>query len=282
MRDRRVETFAEGFAFLEAPRWRNNLLWVSDVFDTKVYTLDPAGSRALICEVPQRPAGLGFLPDGTLIIASMRDRKLLKLVSGGVETYADLSSHANGDVNDFVVDERGRIYVGDFGYDFYGGAPARPTNLHVVSPDGSIEVAAKGVEFPNAMIITNHGRTLVVAETWVRRLTAFDRDPESGALSGRRVFADLGGREPDGICVDQEGAIWTSCYNTGEVVRVLDGGAITDRVAFAGHAVACTLGGADGRTLYCTAYIGSADDLQSGKRLAGVFTVEVETPGVVA
>lgn len=270
--------FADNFVFLEAPRWHQDRLWVSDVFDLKLYTLEPDGRRTVVCDVPHRPSGIGFMPDGTPIVVSSRDRKLMKVVDGRLAVHADLSRYAAGDVNDFAVDDRGRIYVGNFGYDFHGGAPKAPTDIHLVEPDGSIHVAASGLEFPNGIVIMNGGRTLVVAETWSCRLTAFDRNA-AGQLSNRRIFADLGHREPDGICVDAEGGIWAACFNTGEVVRVLDGGEVTDLIACSRHAIACQLGGKDGKTLFCTVYTGTLEDMAAQERLAAVYTVEVDIPG---
>ncbi|WP_137890291.1 SMP-30/gluconolactonase/LRE family protein [Ramlibacter sp. 2FC] len=270
--------FAEDFIFLEAPRWHANRLWVSDVFDHTVYALDPDGSRQKICEVPHRPSGLGFLPDGTLIVVSSKDRKLMRIVGNSIAEYADLSGMASGDVNDFAVDRHGRIYVGNFGYDYDAGEPRALTDLHRVDRDGSISVAATGLDFPNGSVIINEGKTLVVAETWLGRLTAFDID-EEGKLGNRRIFADLGTREPDGICADAAGAIWVGCFNTGEFLRVLDGGTITDIIAFDGRAVSCTLGGADGRQLFCTVYRGTLDELIARKRNGAVFNVQVDVPG---
>jgi len=271
--------FAEDFIFLEAPRWHDGRLWVSDVFDHLVYALEPDGRREKICRVPHRPSGLGFLPDGTPIVVSSKDRKLMRIDGHAIAEYADLSHFASGDVNDFAVDSQGRIYVGNFGYDYDGGAPRALTDIHRVDPDGSIRVAASGVEFPNGAVIVNGGRTLVVAETWAGRLTAFEIDAR-GLLVGRRVFADLGSREPDGICADAAGGIWVGCFNTGEFVRVVDGGAITDAISFDGRGVSCTIGGADGRQLFCTVYRGSVDELVAGKRNAAVYAVPVAIEGL--
>lgn len=278
-KEHRPTLWVKDFVFLEAPRWHQDRLWVSDVFDQKLYTIQPDGSRTVLREMPHRPCGIGFLPDGTAVVVSMRDRKLLRLVGDGFELHADLSYFAAGDVNDLVTDEQGRIYVGNFGYDYHGGAPKALTDLHLVEPDGSTRVAASGLEFPNGSVIMNGGRTLVVAETWACRLTAFDR-ATNGELSNRRLYADLGDREPDGMCADTSNGIWVACFNTGEFVRVLDGGEVTDRAVCGRHAVACQLGGADGRTLFCCAYTGTIEELEAGKRLAAVFTVEVETPGI--
>lgn len=270
--------FADDFIFLEAPRWHENRLWVSDVFDHTVFTLGLDGSRQKVCEVPHRPSGLGFLPDGTPIVVSSKDRKLLKIIGKSTVEYADLSRVAAGDVNDFAIDRYGRIYVGNFGYDYHADEPRAPTAIHRVDRDGAVSVAATGLEFPNGSVIINEEKTLIVAETWAGRLTAFDID-EDGGLSNRRVFANLGTRGPDGICADASGAIWVSCFNTGEVFRVLDGGTITDCIAFDGHAVSCALGGLDGRQLFCTVYHGAFDDQIPCERNGAVFTVCVEVPG---
>jgi sugar lactone lactonase YvrE len=209
----------------------------------------------------------------------MVDRKLMRIVDGELVLHADLSALAPADLNDLVVDDEGRVYVGNFGYDLFGGAAKRPADIFVVEPDGTARVAASGFDFPNGMVIKDGGRTLVIAESWSNRLTAFDRD-ERGNLSRRRVYADMGEHQPDGICDDLEGGIWEPCFNTGEVLRVLDGGAITDRISLGGkRAVACQLGGDDGRTLFCCTFDGPQEDLMTGKQLAAIYTVRVAIPG---
>ncbi len=275
MRDHQATKLVEDFIFLEGIKWRDGHLWMSDVFDHKVYRVDLTGAREKIADVPHRPSGLGFLPDGTPIVASSMDFRLYKIIGNQIVEYVDLTDHVGGHVNDFTIDPQGRIYVGNFGYDYDAGHPAVETVLHRVDPDGSVHVAAEGIEFPNAMVIINGGKTLVVAETWRGKLTAFDRAPD-GTLSGKRTFADLGSRQPDGICADAQGAIWTGCFNTGEFLRVLDGGEITDRIAFDGCGVACTIGGPTGHTLFCTVYCGPVADLIAGQRKAAVFSLDVE------
>jgi len=269
--------FAEGFLFLEAPKWRAGQLWVSDVFDRKVFALSQDGAIRTTIAVPHRPAGLGFLPDDALVIASQADQKLLRWDGRTLAVHADLAGHAVGYLNDFAIDARGRIYVGDFGYDRVGGETPRPTSLHRVDPDGHIARIAEDLEFPNGSVIVDGGRTLVVAETWVGRITAFDLS-ESGELTNRRLFADLKERQPDGICADAEGAIWAACYNTGEFLRVLDGGEITHRAKVDGAAISCTLGGADGRTLFMSAFLGTEADMEAGKRASVVLAGEAEVP----
>ena len=194
MKEHRATLFADDFLLLDAPRWHQGRLWVTDVFDQKLYFMRPDGSRTQLSEAPQRPGGSPFSSEGT----------------------------------------------------------------------------------PNA-VSTNGGRTLVAAEMWSHRLRAFDLAPD-GTRSNGRIFAELPGREPDGICADAEGAIWVACFNTGDVVRVLEGGEITDRVRCSRHAIACQLGGEDGRTLFCTAYTGTVDDMDTGKRLAVIYAARVAVP----
>ncbi|TGR23186.1 gluconolactonase [Mesorhizobium sp. M00.F.Ca.ET.149.01.1.1] len=270
--------FADNFMFLEAPKWRDDRLWVSDVFDHKVCALSAEGHPKTFLYVPNRPSGLGFLSDGSLIVVSAKDRKLLRYFPGTqLVDYADLSNHATGWLNDFAIDEHDRIYVGNFGYDFAAGEERRTTSLHRVDPDGTVEEVADQIDFPNGSVVIDNGRTLLVAETWAGRLTAFNIN-EAGRLSNRRLFADLGKRQPDGICADAEGAIWAGVYNTGEFVRVLDGGKITDAVQFEGFGISCTLGGNSGKTLFMTAFIGTEGDMAAGKRNSAIFTIDVEVP----
>lgn len=269
---------ADGFMFLEAPKWRDGRVFVSDVFAHEVCILSGDGDVERRIPVPTRPSGLGFLSDGTLIVASAKDCRLLRLDGDELGEHADLGAVAGGWLNDFVIDRLDRIYVGNFGYDFVGGAPRRTTSLHRVDPDGTVEAVAHGVDFPNGCAIVNEGRTLVVAETWEGRLTAFDLDA-SGRLTNRRLFADLNGRQPDGLCADRDGAIWVGSHNTGEFLRVLDGGEITHRAEIGGFGISCTLGGPERNTLFMTGFIGTNEDMASGRRNCAIFTAEVDVPG---
>ena len=274
-----AQLLADNFAFLEGPRWYGGHLWVSDIADMKLYRVTVEGDREVVCEVPHRPSGLGFLPDGTPVVASMVDRKLMRVVDGKLVLHADLSALAPADLNDLVVDGQGRVYVGNFGYDLFGGADKAPADLYVVEPDGSARVAASGLDFPNGVVLKDGGKTLVVAESWSNRLTCFERD-DKGNLSGRRLYADLDEHQPDGICVDREGGVWVPCFNTGDVLRILDGGVVTDRISLGDRrAVACQLGGHDGRTLFCCTFDGPPEDLMSRKRLAAIYTLRVAVPG---
>jgi len=242
-----------GLSFPEAPRWREGRLFFSDFYTHEVAAVDLAGKRELIALVPGQPSGLGWLPNGRLLIVSMVDRKLLRLDSGGPTALADLSGLAGGWCNDMVVDGEGRAYVGNFGFDRYAGEKPRPAKLIRVDPDGAVSAVADDLHFPNGMVITPDGRTLIVGESRGRRLTAFDIGP-GGTLSGRRLFADLAPNLPDGICLDAEGAVWSADPLRNELIRVNEGGEVIGRIS-AGErcAVACMLGGPDGRTLFvCT------------------------------
>ncbi|TDJ69484.1 MAG: gluconolactonase [Proteobacteria bacterium] len=248
----------------------------------QVHRISIDGSVTDIVAVPQRPSGLGFMPDGTLLIASMADRSVYRYESGSLVLHADLSNTVGADINDMVVDDQGRIYVGNFGYDLFSGAEPADAEIVLIEPDGSHRIVASGLMFPNGMVLSNNGNVLVVAETFGHRLTAFDRD-DDGNLNNRRIFADLGEMTPDGICLDVEGGIWVASYMTGEFVRVRDGGEITDRFEVADRAaVACQLGGKDQCTLYCMTYSGQLEDVASGARLARIETVTVDVPGAAS
>ena len=268
----------EGLSFPEGPRWRGGRLWFSDFYAHEVVAVDPAGRRERIATVPGQPSGLGWLPDGRLLVVSMTDRKLLRLDPDGLHVAADLWDLAGFHCNDMVVDAEGRAYVGNFGFDHYTQTEEKPANLIRIDPDGTVSVAAEGLRFPNGAVITPDGRRLIIAETRGQRLTAFDRAPD-GALSNRRIFADLGPNFPDGICLDAEGAVWVADPRNREAIRVREGGAITHRIPTGERgAYACMLGGEDRRTLFvCTA-------LASGPKAAAMRSgriehVRVEVPG---
>ncbi len=272
--------FVDDFVFLEGPRWHDGKLWVSDMFGNTVYTIKTDGQRTPMATFPNRPSGINFMPDGSVVIVSMADRKLMTLGDDGTLTeYADLSGILEYDINDCVCAPNGNIYVGTFGYDVFAHEEPKSATLTLVKPDGTIKTVAEDVHFPNGAVITPDGKTLIVAETFVGRLTAFNIE-EDGSLSGRRVFAELGAYTPDGICLDVDGAVWVAAFENGEFIRVLDGGEITHKIDTGDRrAVACNLGGDDGKTLYCLIYDGNLDDIPEGKRNAKIETVTVEVAG---
>jgi len=273
----------DGLAFPECPRWHQGKLWFSDMVGHKVLRVDVKGRSEVIASI-QRPAGLGFLPGGRLLLVSEGDPFLRRLDPDGLHTVADLSALGSVVLNDMVVDKDGRAYIGDDAFDMSAGTPPRPGRLILVTPEGDARVVAEGLNFPNGMVTTPDGRRLIVAETIGRCLTAFDIAPD-GSLTGRRPFADLGvgsigGVLPDGICLDAEGAVWVASPATSEFVRVTEGGAITQRIPVPGKwAVACMLGGEGRRTLFlCTART-TLHDLAQGKSAGWIETIRVDVPG---
>lgn len=249
-----LTTLLEGLRFPEAPRWHKGRLWFSDFFRQQVIAVNAQGEMEVQFELADSPSGLGWRPDGSLLVVSMRDQRLLAWRGDALETVADLSGHAGGPCNDMVVDAKGRAYVGNFGFDLYAREEARSTDLLRVDLDGSVHRVANDLWFPNGMVITPDGQTLIVAETFRNRLTAFRIEPD-GALNERRVFAELPGMYPDGICLDAEGAVWLADARGQAVLRVVEGQGEVDRLSTGSHqSYACALGGGDGHTLFvCTA-----------------------------
>jgi sugar lactone lactonase YvrE len=265
MADRRLRTVLEGGGFFEGPRWHEGTWWISDFYRRTVSRVTDDGAETVVLEVAQQPSGLGWLPDGSLVVVSMKDRRVLRYADGSLTTYADLAEHCGGHLNDLVVDAHGHVFVGDFGFDLMGGGDAATASLKRIDPDGTVSVAAEGLQFPNGSVITPDGGTLVVGETLGNRYTAFALGAD-GSLTNRRVWAPLGPEvtgttvdevlgqlvvAPDGCALDAEGRIWAADAVGGRVVRVAEGGEIVEEVAApSGLGVyACMLGGDDGRTL---------------------------------
>lgn len=261
-------TIASGLHFLEGPRWHEDRIWFSDFYSHRVYSAREDGSDLKTeATVEHQPSGLGWLPDGRLLIVSMLDKKILRREPDGtLATHADLSGHATGAVNDMIVDKAGRVFAGNFGFDLMGGADPATASLHRVDPDGSVTEAAADLWFPNGMVITADN-VLIVDETFGNRCSAFDL-AEDGRLVNRRVWAEFGPvpaevgddalREPpvgpDGCCLDAEGALWIADATGDRLIRVTEGGTITDEISPGTGVYACALGGADGKTLFaCTA-----------------------------
>jgi sugar lactone lactonase YvrE len=274
MPDRKTELLADGFHFLEGPRWRDGALWMSDIGAKTVVRLRPGNPPERVIDLPGTPSGLGFLPDGAPLVVSVNERTLYRIVEGRLAPHADLSSLVSSPVNDMVVDDRGRAYVGCMGYDFFQGAPAKPGSILMAEPGGAARIVAEDLSFPNGMVITSQGR-LVVGESFASRLTSFAIAAD-GSLSDRRVELDLGGT-PDGICLDVEDGIWVALLEQG-FARVKDG-RIVERVGTIGaRAIACQLGGDDGRTLFCLTFNGAVGEIAQVPG-ASVETVRVDVPG---
>ena len=265
-----TEIFVEGLKFPEGPRWHDQKLWFSDMIAKKVMTVDLKGDTETIIEMEDSPSGLGWLPDGTLLIVSMEDERLLRLTPAGLKEVADLSSLATYRCNDMVVDKKGRAYVGNFGFD-YQNEQFKPAEIILVTPEGNAQIVADNMSFPNGTVITPDDRTLIVAETFASKLTAFDI-LDDGSLGGRRIWANLKSMTPDGICLDAEGGIWVATPGSGKVFRVLEGGKVTHEVKVSNQAFACMLGGLDRCSLFVAT---STMDQLIGR----IEKVKVEIPG---
>jgi sugar lactone lactonase YvrE len=244
-----LTTVVEGLCFGEGPRWHDGQLWYSDFHAQRVYRADLAGKITEVCEVPNWPSGLGWTPDGRLLVVSMRDRRLLRLDPDGLKPVADLSALASFWCNDMVVDRYGRAYIGNFGFDLMGGAAPKTAELILVEADGRARVVAHDLMFPNGTVITPDGATLIIGESFANRLTSFKIQPD-GSLSDRRVWAQVGDATPDGISMDAEGAIWFASPQTGEVLRVREGGQVLERFKPSHPPYAVMLGGPDRKTLF--------------------------------
>ena len=278
-RQHQTEVVIDGLRFGEGPRWHEGRLWFSDMHEGVVLAMTPAGELETICKVAAEPSGIGWLPDGRLLVVSMQDRKLLRQEpNGDLSVHADLGSLARYHCNDMVVAGDGTAWVGNFGFDLHARAPYRSTELVRVDPNGDVSIAAEDLGFPNGTVITADGRTLIIAESFAGRLSAFDIGPDR-SLSQRRVWAQLPeGRVPDGICLDEEGGIWVASPAGNVCLRVLEGGTVTDLVELDRGAFACMLGDADRRTLYiCTAE--DSDPAKSHSRSGRIERVRVEIPG---
>ena len=266
----------DGGAFLEGPRWRDGKLWFSDMHCRRILTVDLDGNSETIERVPNRPSGLGWLPDGRLLVVSMQDRRLLRLESTGFVEHADMSGYAEHACNDMVVDAIGRAYVGHFGFDHFDHRDFRPASILLAEPDGRVRVVADDLEFPNGTVIADDGSTLIVGETYGRRLTAFDID-SNGSLGRRRTWAALD-MAPDGICLDVEGCIWVASPTERAVVRVREGGKISRRIDVGRKAIACMLGGSDGLMLFILTSQTTHPERALAMRSARIETVRVEVP----
>lgn len=274
-----TETFATGLDFGEGPRWHDDRLWVSDFYRRQVTSFGPTGDRRVEVELDDQPSGLGWLPDGDLLVVAMLSRQVRRVDrSGTVHLHAELSSLAGGPCNDMVVDANGNAYVGNFGFDMEAGDKPASADLALIRPDGSVEVAATRLRFPNGSVITPDSATLIVGESMGARYTAFTIG-DDGALSDRRVWAEVPGTGPDGCALDAEGAIWMADAFAGGCLRVAEGGEIVERVAASQPVFACALGGPDRRTLYLITAPGFGDAVAAGKGLGRIEAVKVDVPG---
>ena len=269
------ELLIDGLDFGEGPRWHDGLLWYSDFFQHSVYTVSPDGRRELVLDLDtEQPSGLGWLPNGDLLVVAMLERKLIRYNGQETSLHADLSDIATWHCNDMVVSESGIAYVGNFGYDYGSGVDPKMADLAAVFPDGKAVVAAESLNFPNGSVITPDGNTLIVGETFACQYSAFSILSD-GTLADRRIWAETPGRLPDGCTLDAENGIWFADAFSSQVARVIEGGEITDVIELPQRAFACMLGGSDGRTLFV---LTASSDPESGVEAGAgaIYTMQVE------
>ena len=286
-----MKKLIDGGYFFEGPRWHDGAWWCSDIYAKQVLRITPDGAKTVMAEVPGEPSGLGWMPNGDLLIASMQDRKLLRRTADGtLAVHADLSSIMPFFINDMIVDSEGRAYVGNFGFDIWNGGAPRSTCLIRVDADGSVHLAGKDLWFPNGMVITGDGKTLIVAESGAARLTAFTIEP-GGRLRDQRIWAKLGEAHPldaagdltkmdfgpDGCAIDSEDHVWVADSFFNRVCRVAEGGAILETVPGLPDQglYACALGGEDGHALMMCAAPDFHSDARRAKAEASLIVATV-------
>lgn len=294
MAQRELRVIADGFTYTEGPRWHDGELYFVDFYTHTVNKVDAKGAVTQICTVEAQPSGLGWLPDGRMLVVSMKDRRVLRMeVDGSLLEHADISALTTGHANDMVVAPNGNAYVGDFGFDLMGGADHEFARVTLVRPDGSTQTVAEHLSFPNGMVITPDEKTLIVNELFGNRVSAFDIN-EDGTLGPRRDFASYGdpGEEsnwekriadativPDGLTLDAEGAIWVADCVHQRAARIAEGGKILDEVSTAPNGVfAVALGGDDGKTLFLSVAPDFDEAKRSAAREAFVAATEVDVP----
>jgi sugar lactone lactonase YvrE len=278
-----LQTLMTGLAFGESPRWHDGRLWFSDWVAQEIIAVDPGGASEVIVRVPfpSIPMCIDFLPDGRLLVISSHEKLLLRREpDGSLATYADLRGFSDLGFNEIVVDTRGNAYLNGGGFNLMAGEKFAPGIIVLVASDGSARQVADGIAFPNGMAVTPDNSTLIVAESYGKKLTAFDIEPD-GSLSKRRVWADLGDGVPDGICLDEENAVWYADVPNKRCVRVHEGGEVLETIHLDRGGFSCALGGADMRTLFMVATEWRGPQhIVDGRRTGQILTIEVTVPGV--
>jgi len=263
--------------YFEGPRWYEDKLWFVDSLAMKLLRVSLDGEREAVCDIPGVAGGIGFLPNGDVVITSMFDHKLLTFANGKVSTLCDLSKVVAGTIDDMIIDGFGRVFVGDLGFDLMKGGSHDNGQIILVTPNGDAQAVTRGLHFPNGIAVSQLGGRLVVAESDGNRLAEYEIGSDN-ALDLKQRFGSF--TEPDGICLDTEDAVWTSVFQEDAFVRVEAKGRILDRVSVKGRrAVACALGGDDRKTLFCVSAITTHKDLMRGKSSARIDSVHVEIPG---
>jgi len=275
---RQMQTLLSGRAFVESPRWHDGRLWFSDWLTGEIISVDLRGNSEVMFRVTSFPFSIDWLPDGHLV-ATSGTQVLREQSVGSLATYADLSRFSKKGLNEIVVDGRSNVYVNDVGFDLMAGEKFAPGFIALLTPDGRARQVADGLAFPNGMAVTPNNSTLVVAESYGKKLTAFDIRPD-GSLSNRRVWADLGNGVPDGICIDADDAVWYGDVPNKRCVRVREGGEVLQVIHLDRGCFACILGGADRKTLFMmAAEWHGVSKMSDGARTGQVLTVGAPAPG---
>ena len=293
-----LKLLLENVYFSEGPRWHNNKFWFSDFYQHAVFSVDANGTVEKIVDIPNQPSGLGWLPNGDMLIVSMHDQKLMRFSDGVLSLHSDLSHLTKFTCNDMVVDNDGHAYIGNFGTTQHN-IDVKPTCLIHVTPDGKASIVAENLEFPNGTVITPDGKKLIVGETYAGRLTAFDINSDK-TLSNRQTWAKMmptwifyvskvrrflkqvpketnfAPRVPDGICLDEGMGIWVASPTTFEVFRIEEGGNVTDIISTPQRAYACMLGGESGKTLYISTANDSTPEVAMSQPMGKIYTTEVK------
>jgi sugar lactone lactonase YvrE len=272
------ETVISGLTFPEGPRWHDGALWFSDMHDSRVVRWSGGSEPQTVVQLStdECPSGLGFLPDGTLLVVAMHARQVLRVADGRTSVYADLSDVASWHANDMLVDAQGRAYVGNFGDGTPPPAPITPATLALITPDGVVHAAADGLDLPNGMALVDGGRTLVVAETRALppRITTFAVAAD-GSLSDRAVLIQLSNELPDGLTVAPDDSLWFASPFTAELIHVSRGGEILTRLTSPRPPYACVLGGADGTTLFVCVADDWVPEVCRAQRSGAILSVDV-------
>ena len=293
-----LKLLVENLYFSEGPRWHNNKFWFSDFYQHAVFSFDSDGKLEKIVDIPNQPSGLGWLPNGDMLIVSMNDQKLMRFSNGVLSLHSDLSHLTQYTCNDMVVDKEGHAYIGNFGTTKHN-IDVKPTCLIHVSPEGTASIVADNLEFPNGTVITPDGKKLIVGETYAGRLTSYDINPDK-TLSNRKIWAQMMPtwifyitklrrflkqvpkessfpvRVPDGICLDENMGIWVASPTTYEVFRIEEGGNVTDIISTPQRAYACMLGGPEGKTLHISTANDSTPEVARSKRMGKIYTSRVK------
>ncbi len=273
-----AKTLVTDLALGESPRWHDGRLWFSDWIAHEIRAVDLNDESEVMARVQSFPFSIDWLPDGRLLVVGgglvQRQES-----DGSFVTHVDLTALSDRPWNEIVVDGRGNIYLNNIGFDMMAGEEVALGIVALVTPDGAVRQVADGVAFPNGMVVTPDNSTLILAESYAKRLTAFDIEGD-GSLSNRRVWADLDDGVPDGICLDAEGAVWFGDVPNKRCVRVREGGKVLQTIELDRGCFACMLGGADGKVLFMmVAEWGGPAGMSDGVRTGQVLTVAAPSPG---